>query len=118
VIRKIFVAASLLALAACAAKPLPAPPPAAAPVVPIPAPPPRIEPPNFTGLSQQALRARLGTPQFSRKDGPTEMWRYDSRACHAFFFFTGNQVNHVETLPRNTDESTDPACLASLRGKN
>jgi hypothetical protein len=117
VIRKIFVAASLLALAACAAKPPPAPPPAAAPVVPIPA-PPRIEPPNFIGLSQQALRARLGTPQFSRKDGPTEMWRYDSRACHAFFFFTRDQVNHVETLPRNTDESTDPACLASLRGKN
>src|SRR5579863_879516 len=75
----------LLLLAACAAKP-PPPPPPAAPVVPIPTAPPRIEPPSFTALSPEALRARLGAPAFSRKDGPTEMWRYDARACRAFFF--------------------------------
>jgi hypothetical protein len=115
VIRKIFAAASLLALCACAATPPPAPPPAAAPMVPIPAPPPRIEPPNFIGLSQQALRARLGTPQFSRKDGLTEMWRYDGRVCHAFFFFTGNLVNHVETVPRGPNDAADLACLSALK---
>ncbi|HWY62705.1 MAG TPA: hypothetical protein VNW15_12460 [Rhizomicrobium sp.] len=108
------VIALLLFLAACAAKP-PPPPPPAAPVVPIPAAPPRIEPPSFTALSPEALRARLGAPAFSRKDGPTEMWRYDARACRAFFFFTGNQVNHVETIPRGPDNAADPACLTALR---
>ena len=113
-IRKSLTLGSLLMVAACAAKPLP-PPPAPPPVVPIPAPPPRIEPPNFTGLSTEALRARLGAPAFSRKDGATELWRYDTQACRAFFFFTGNKITHVETTPRASNESADPACLISLR---
>jgi hypothetical protein len=107
-----------LILAGCAApKPPPTPPapPPGPPRVPIPAPPPRIEPPTFTGLAPDALRAQLGAPQFSRKDGPTEMWRYDSRTCRAFFFFTGNQVGHVETIPRGADNAADPNCLMSLR---
>jgi hypothetical protein len=111
--------ASLMLLAGCAVKAPPppsAPPvPAGAPIVPIPAAPPRIEPPSFTGLSPEALRARLGTPPFSRKDGATDMWRYDTNACHAFFFFTGNQVGHVETVPRGPDGAADPACLTALR---
>ena len=106
----------LLFLAACAAKaPPPPPPPAAAPIVPIPAAPPRIEPPSFTGLSPDALRGRLGAPGFSRKDGATDMWRYDTNACHAFFFFTGTQVSHVETVPRGPDGAADPACLIALK---
>jgi hypothetical protein len=72
-------------------------------------------PPNFAGLSPEALRTRLGAPAFSRKDGATEMWRYDTNTCRAFFFFTGNRVNHVETLPRNADEAADPACLIGLK---
>jgi hypothetical protein len=107
------VLALLLVLAACAAKP--PPPPPAAPVVPIPAPPPRIEPPSFTGLSPEALRARLGAPAFSRKDGTTDMWRYDTSACHAFFFFTGAKVSHVETSPRGPNDAADLGCLTSLR---
>jgi hypothetical protein len=107
------VLALLLVLAACAAKP--PPPPPAAPVVPIPAPPPRIEPPSFTGLSPEALRARLGAPAFSRKDGTTDMWRYDTSACHAFFFFTGAKVSHVETIPRGPNDAADLGCLTSLR---
>jgi hypothetical protein len=102
----------LLLLAGCAAK---APAPTPAPV-PIPAPPPpRPEPPGFSGLSTDALKARLGTPAFSRKDGTTEMWRYDASQCHAFFFFTGGQVSHVETVPRPADQAADPTCLNALR---
>jgi hypothetical protein len=115
-IRKISGLGLLLLLAGCAAK---APAPAAAPApVPIPAPPPpRPEPPGFSGLSTDAIKARLGTPAFSRKDGTTEMWRYDASQCHAFFFFTGGAVSHVETIPRPNDQAADPACLSALPKK-
>ena len=112
--RKLWGLSLVVFLAGCAAKPPPpvtvAPPPA-----PAPAPPPRIEPPSFTGLAPEALRARLGAPAFSRKDGATNMWRYDSKTCRAFFFFTGGQVSHVETLPEGAGNNADPACLTSLR---
>jgi hypothetical protein len=74
-----------------------------------------IVPPDFTGLAPDALRARLGSPQFSRADGPTEMWRYDTRACHVFFFFSGNKVGHTETVPAGANGVADPACLNSLK---
>jgi len=112
--RKILGLGFVLALAGCAAK-TPAPAPTPAPV-PIPAPPPpRPEPPGFSGLSTDALKARLGAPAFSRQDGTTEMWRYDDRQCHAFFFFTGGQVSHVETVPHPSDQAADPGCLSALR---
>ena len=112
-IRKIFVLGSLLLLAGCAAK-TPAPRPA--PTVPIPSPPPpHVEPPGYTGLSSDALRARLGTPVFSRKDGATEMWRYDAGNCHAFFFLTAGKVAHVETIPRGQNDSADTGCLNALK---
>jgi hypothetical protein len=115
-ISRILSLAFVLALAGCAAK---APAPNAAPApVPIPAPPPpRPEPPGFNGLSTDALKARLGTPAFARKDGTTEMWRYDASQCHAVFFFTGGQVSHVETIPRPADQAADPACLSALNLK-
>jgi hypothetical protein len=113
VIRKIALVGSLLLLAGCAAK---TPPPPAAPIVPIPpAPRPQPEPPGFNGLSPDGLRARLGTPAFSRKDGATEMWRYDAGACHAFFFLTGGLVSHIETIPRGPGDGADPACLSALK---
>ena len=111
-IRKFIVLASLLLLAGCAAK---SPAPRLAPSVPIPSAPRRAEPPGYTGTSVDVLRTRLGAPAFSRKDGPTEMWRYDAGACHAFFFFTGGTVSHIETVPRGPGDSADPACLNALK---
>ena len=79
----------------------PAPPPSWAPTVPLPKPPPaHVEPPGFTGLTPDAFADGRARPLFSRKDGATEMWRYDASACHAFFFFTSGAVTHVETIPR------------------
>ena len=103
----------VLALAGCATRaPAPAPP-----TVPIPPPPPAREPDVFTGLQATQLRALAGAPAFTRKDGATEMWRYDTQSCRAFFFFTGvpAKVQHVETLPRGKDGGADPACLNALR---
>ena len=85
----------------------------------LPQAPPPGEPPGLVGLSSGALSLALGAPAFTRKDGPAEMWRYDSRACRAWFFLYPDNsvlvVRHVETSPRPTDASFDAACLTSLR---
>jgi hypothetical protein len=112
-IRKFVSLAALLLLAGCAAR---TPVPRLAPNVPIPAAPrQQAEPPAYAGLTPDLLRKRLGAPAFSRKDGATDMWRYDAAACHAFFFFTGGAVTHIETVPRDSSDSADPVCLNALK---
>jgi hypothetical protein len=104
---------AVLVLAGCAA-----PRPAPQPQVPVPPPPPRGEPPAYLGLTAAQLGARLGKPAFVRKDGITEMWRYDGAGCRAFFFLYEKNgaaaVRHVETLPRGAAAAADPSCLAAL----
>jgi hypothetical protein len=116
--RKFPVLLFALALAACAAPPAPPPAPGPAPV-PIPPAPPRGEPDRFSNISVAQLQALLGAPAFVRKDGATEMWRYDTPSCHAFFFVYGSgaqqQVRHIETLPAGKDTAADPACLNALK---
>ena len=113
--RKSIAVLTVLTLAGCAA-PGRAPSP---PTVPIPSTPPAREPDVFTGLQAAQLRGLAGTPAFTRKDGATEMWRYDIASCRAFFFFTGAppKVQHVETVPRGANSAADPACLNALRAK-
>jgi hypothetical protein len=116
-IRTLLALGLALGLTACAQKQAASPPPAA--TVPLPPPPPRGEPDRFTNLSAASLRAELGAPAFVRKDGATEMWRYDSKNCHAYFFFYGagaeQAVQHVETLPQGKSAAADPACLEALK---
>ncbi len=112
---------ALLAMAGCAAprqvptapqSPLPRPSA-------IPAPPPRGEPQGFVNLPAAQLRSTFGAPAFVRRDGATEMWRYDGGSCRAFFFLYGAPqqlvVRHVETLPHGAQSAADPACLSALR---
>jgi hypothetical protein len=125
-IRRVACASLLVLLAACAQpqkpSPVPAPPASVPPPprgVPIPPSPPRGEPADFQGLPPANLRALLGTPQFVRQDGATQMWRYDGAQCRAFFFFYGDKgaetVRHVETLPAGATSAADPLCLSALR---
>lgn len=105
-----------LLLAACAAKGPAAPlPPAPSTVIP-PA-PPRGEPSQYINLASPALQAVFGKPAFVRKDGATEMWRYDGASCRAFFFLYGAPlvVRHVETLPQGAQSAADLGCLSALR---
>ena len=83
----------------------------------IPAAPPRGEPPQYINMASANLQAALGKPAFVRKDGATEMWRYDGTACRAFFFLYGSPpvVRHVETLPHGRDAAADMACLNALK---
>ena len=117
--RKYPAVLAVLIVAGCAAQPHPsiAPAPAPANTVPLPPPPPKGEPDLFTGIEAAQLRALVGTPVFTRKDGAIEMWRYDTASCHAFFFLGGApaKVQHVETLPRGKDSAADPDCLSALR---
>jgi hypothetical protein len=80
--------------------------------------PPLGEPGNIAGMDASRIRVAFGAPQFVRKDGATEMWRYDSSNCRAFFFFypNGNSlaVRHVETLPHAATQAADSNCLAGL----
>ena len=117
--RKSLALLALLIVAGCATPqraPV-APAPASSSTVPLPPPPPRGEPDLFTGIDAPRLRALVGAPVFSRKDGNTEMWRYDAASCHAYFFLTGApaRVQHVETLPRGKTSAADPDCLTALR---
>jgi hypothetical protein len=103
-----------LLAAACAAKtPVARAPSATA----IPAAPPRGEPSLYMNMPGTSLQAAFGRPAFVRKDGATEMWRYDGEACRAFFFLYGAPlaVRHVETLPHGVQSAADSACLTALR---
>ena len=112
--RKFAALLALFVLAACARpQPQALPPAMPAPV----RPPPPVEAEPFLGLQAPQLRALLGAPAFMRKDGATEMWRYDTQSCRGFFFLTGSPatVGHVDTLPQGPGDSPDPACLKALR---
>src|ERR1019366_10636625 len=84
--KNIFAVLILLTLAGCAARPQATVVPPTATTVPIPPPPPKGEPDLFKGIPASQLRTLVGTPAFTRKDGATEMWRYDTAPCHVFFF--------------------------------
>jgi hypothetical protein len=113
-IRRAAILLIAFAAAGCAAKTSPPQRPAA-----IPAAPPRGEPSAYLNMQTATLRAAFGVPAFVRKDGATEMWRYDGQACRAFFFLYAVQgqlaVRHVETLPHGVNAAADSACLTALR---
>jgi len=94
--------------------------PAPAPQTAIPAAPPRGEPGQYLNMAGAGLQAAFGKPAFVRKDGATEMWRYDGANCRAFFFLYGTppMVRHVETLPHGAQSAADMACLTALKSSS
>jgi hypothetical protein len=82
---------------------------------------PSGEPPGIAGLASMQVKAAFGEPSFVRKDGVSEMWRYDGQTCRAFFFLypsdNGKVVRHVETLPRGNEMAADTTCLDALRSR-
>lgn len=113
-IRRIAIVSLALLAAGCTAR---TPPPVPAPSTSsIPPAPPRGEPSQYMNMAATRLEAAFGKPAFVRKDGATEMWRYDGAACRAFFFLYGTplMVRHVETLPHGSQSAWDMACLTAL----
>jgi len=111
-----FLIAALCAFV-CACTTPQAPPPRVA----LPAAPPVGEPSGIAGLEASQLKVAFGAPVFVRKDGTSEMWRYDGASCKAFFFLypSGSSlaVRHVETLPRGQEMAADAGCLNALRAR-
>ena len=103
-----------VAVAGCSAPKAPSPVPSASTIPPAP---PRGEPGQYLNMPAAALQAAFGKPAFVRKDGATEMWRYDGQSCRAFFFLYGSPlaVRHVETLPHAARNAADMDCLIALR---
>ena len=114
-IRFAFVAFTALTLAACATN-------GGSEKVSLPSAPRPGEPGGVVGLSPATMRGNFGTPSFVRKEGATELWRYDGNTCRAFFFLypesAGLAVRHVETVPRGRDTAADPDCLNALLGSH
>ena len=112
-IRRMLILACCGALGACATRQ------PAADRVALPPAPPRGEPVTAVGLTEADLRVQFGAPAFTRKEGTSQLWRYDGPTCRAFFFlYPANNalsVKHVETTPRGTDMAADPKCLDALR---
>ena len=116
-IRRFTILLMLLAVAGCATKAPPPPVQSSSAPGAIPPAPPRGEPGQYLNLAATGLQAAFGRPAFVRKDGTTEMWRYDGPACRAFFFLYGTPpaVRHVETLPHGADSAADMDCLTALK---
>jgi len=108
-----------LAAAGCTAPKASAPPPVPSASA-IPQAPPRGEPGQYLNMPVTGLQAAFGKPAFVRKDGATEMWRYDGAACRAFFFLYGSPlaVRHVETLPHGPQNAADMDCLTALKSSS
>jgi hypothetical protein len=115
-IRRVIILSLTLLAGACAARAPQAPSPQPA-TASIPSAPPRGEPSQYINMAATGLQAAFGKPAFVRKDGVTEMWRYDGSACRAFFFLYGSplMVRHVETLPHGVESAADSACLTALQ---
>lgn len=114
--------ATCVLLAGCATSRQTTQPAASAPPAIVPPAPPAGEPADLAGLKATQLREVFGTPDFVRKEGSMELWRYDSPGCKAFFFLypygQSLLVRHVETLPRGNVMAADQSCLDSLHPKS
>ena len=119
--RRLLLLVCIALLAGCTTARQNAPPPKPRQTI-VPAPPPAGEPADLAGLKSTQLREVYGPPNFVRKEGAMELWRYDSVTCKAFFFLypygQALLVKHVETLPRGTALAADQACLDSLHTKS
>lgn len=119
--RPLLLAACVL-LAGCATSPKNPQPAASTPPAIVPPAPPAGEPADLAGLKATQLREVFGAPDFVRKEGSMELWRYDSPGCKAFFFLypygQSLLVRHVETLPRGNVMAADQSCLDSLHPKS
>jgi len=74
----------------------------------------------LVGIGREALVARLGPAAFVRRDGPAEVWRYQTAECYfeAFLYrdnLLGQRVAHVDARARQGGRPVPPdPCLASL----
>lgn len=70
---------------------------------------------ELAGRTVTEVTALLGKPEFRRKDGAAEVWRYDGAACFLDVFFYEAQgavrVKHAEIRRRSGTTLSEKACI-------
>jgi len=114
--RRIVLVAAAVSLAGCMAR-APQPEPVK--------PPPVVETPqvrsNLIGMSAGELIQRMGQPALQVREGPGLKLQFRGRSCilDAYLYpsteGTGaERVTHVDTRLENGNDTSQPACIASL----
>jgi len=114
--RRILLVAAAVLLAGCMAR-APQPEPVK--------PPPVVESPqvrsNLIGMSAGELIQRMGQPALQVREGPGLKLQFKSRSCilDAYLYPTPSgglpeRVTHVDTRLANGNDTSQPACVASL----
>jgi len=114
--RKILVLTGALLLAGCATTPVPEP---EKPQEPTPA-GPRV-PGTLLNLTSAELIQKMGQPVLQVREGPGLKLQFKSRSCilDAYLYPTPSgglpeRVTHVDTRLANGNDTSQPACVASL----
>jgi len=80
--------------------------------------PPALETPRpdrMVGKAGTELAAVLGPPDFSRKDGPAEVWNYRAEACELLVFLYPDNAGRMAVSYAETSPKGAPAdCLKGL----
>lgn len=76
---------------------------------------------GLVGMDAAALRAALGAPDFVRRDGRSQMWRYGSGGCTLTVFLHGQDgeltVEHVEGRGLRSLQDVGADCAERLVGE-
>lgn len=73
---------------------------------------------RLLGLYREAVIDMLGAPQFIRREGPAQLWRYSAETCQLDVFLfrdrEGLKVTHVETRLRGPQRLSLRSCVDRL----
>lgn len=76
---------------------------------------------QLLGQSGQQIKALVGTPDFSRRDNPAEIWQYRSSDCRVdlFLYKSGSalKVEHVDVRGISIKNVSPEKCLSDLLRK-
>ncbi len=80
-----------------------------------------MQPEELLGMSADQLAGLLGPADFTRNDGPAEIWQFRNSECILDVFLYrdpaargGYRVEHVETRDRGLVRAADPPCVADM----
>jgi hypothetical protein len=81
------------------------------------------DPSRLKGLSPLQVRSVLGTPMFTRRDAPAEIWQYRGRACTLDLFIydeNGAQkvAHYAVRSPQQQAKINEGQCLSELVSEN
>jgi hypothetical protein len=85
-----------------------------------PSPEIEMQPDALLGLSAERLTALIGPPDFTRNDGPAEIWQFRNSGCILDVFLYrdlsqgGYVVEHAQARDRGLVRGADGTCITDL----